>query len=56
MPEGVDWKAFRKVMSPLGNSTPDEIADVVLFLASDETPLHDRRGRLDRRRHHRLTG
>jgi NAD(P)-dependent dehydrogenase (short-subunit alcohol dehydrogenase family) len=37
MPEGVDWKAFRKVMSPLGNSTPDEIAGVVLFLASDET-------------------
>ena len=55
MPEGVDWKAFRKVMSPLGNSTPDEIASVVLFLASDETPLHDRRGRLDRRRHHRLS-
>jgi NAD(P)-dependent dehydrogenase (short-subunit alcohol dehydrogenase family) len=37
MPEGVDWKAFRKVMSPLGNSTADEIAGVVLFLASDET-------------------
>jgi NAD(P)-dependent dehydrogenase (short-subunit alcohol dehydrogenase family) len=37
MPDGVDWKAFRKVMSPLGNSTPDEIAGVVLFLASDET-------------------
>jgi NAD(P)-dependent dehydrogenase (short-subunit alcohol dehydrogenase family) len=37
MPEGVDWKAFRKVMSPLGNSTPEEIAHVVLFLASDET-------------------
>jgi NAD(P)-dependent dehydrogenase (short-subunit alcohol dehydrogenase family) len=37
MPEGVDWKAFRKVMSPLGNSTPDEIANVILFLASDET-------------------
>ena len=37
MPEGVDWKAFRKVMSPLGNSTPDEIAGVVLFLLSDET-------------------
>jgi NAD(P)-dependent dehydrogenase (short-subunit alcohol dehydrogenase family) len=37
MPEGVDWKAFRKVMSPLGTSTPDEIAGVVLFLASDET-------------------
>ena len=37
MPEGVDWKAFRKVMSPLGNSTPEEIAGVVLFLASDET-------------------
>ena len=27
MPEGVDWKAFRKVMSPLGNCTPDEIAE-----------------------------
>jgi NAD(P)-dependent dehydrogenase (short-subunit alcohol dehydrogenase family) len=37
MPDGVDWKAFRKVMSPLGNSTADEIAGVVLFLASDET-------------------
>jgi NAD(P)-dependent dehydrogenase (short-subunit alcohol dehydrogenase family) len=37
MPEGVDWKAFRKVMSPLGNSTPEEVAGVVLFLASDET-------------------
>jgi NAD(P)-dependent dehydrogenase (short-subunit alcohol dehydrogenase family) len=37
MPEGVDWKAFRKVMSPLGNSTPEEIAGVVLFLLSDET-------------------
>ncbi|MGQ0824125.1 MAG: SDR family NAD(P)-dependent oxidoreductase [Actinomycetota bacterium] len=35
MPEGVDWKAFRKVMSPLGNSTPEEIAGVVLFVASD---------------------
>jgi len=36
MPEGVSWKAFRKVMSPLGNSTPDEIAGVVLFIASDD--------------------
>lgn len=36
MPEGVDWKAFRKVMSPLGNSTPEEIAGVVLFVASDD--------------------
>ena len=35
-PEGVDWKAMRKVMSPLGNSTPDEIANVVAFVASDE--------------------
>jgi NAD(P)-dependent dehydrogenase (short-subunit alcohol dehydrogenase family) len=35
-PEGVDWKKMRKVMSPLGNSTPDEIANVVLFIASDE--------------------
>jgi NAD(P)-dependent dehydrogenase (short-subunit alcohol dehydrogenase family) len=37
LPEGVDWRAFRKVISPLGNSTPDEIANVVLFVASDET-------------------
>jgi NAD(P)-dependent dehydrogenase (short-subunit alcohol dehydrogenase family) len=36
MPEGVDWKAFRKVMSPLGNSTAEEVAGVVLFVASDD--------------------
>jgi NAD(P)-dependent dehydrogenase (short-subunit alcohol dehydrogenase family) len=35
-PEGVDWKKMRKVMSPLGNSTPEEIAKVVAFIASDD--------------------
>jgi NAD(P)-dependent dehydrogenase (short-subunit alcohol dehydrogenase family) len=35
MPEGVTWKAMRKVMSPLGNSTPEEIAGIVAFVASD---------------------
>ena len=35
-PEGVDWKALRKVMSPLGNSQPEEIANVVAFIASDD--------------------
>jgi NAD(P)-dependent dehydrogenase (short-subunit alcohol dehydrogenase family) len=35
-PEGVDWKVMRKVMSPLGNSTADEIANVVAFVASDD--------------------
>ncbi len=35
-PEGVDWKAMRKVISPLGNSQPEEIANVVAFIASDE--------------------
>jgi len=35
-PEGVDWKSMRKVMSPLGNSQPEEIANVVAFVASDE--------------------
>ncbi len=35
-PEGVDWKAMRKVMSPLGNSQPEEIARVVAFVASDD--------------------
>jgi len=35
-PEGVEWKALRKVMTPLGNSTPEEIARVVAFVASDD--------------------
>jgi NAD(P)-dependent dehydrogenase (short-subunit alcohol dehydrogenase family) len=35
-PEGVNWKEFRKFMSPLGNSTPEEIASTVAYLASDE--------------------
>src|SRR4029077_5481751 len=35
-PEGVDWKQLRKVISPLGNSTPEEIAKVVAFIASDD--------------------
>jgi NAD(P)-dependent dehydrogenase (short-subunit alcohol dehydrogenase family) len=35
-PDGVDWKEFRKVMTPLGNSTPEEIAKVVAFIASDD--------------------
>jgi NAD(P)-dependent dehydrogenase (short-subunit alcohol dehydrogenase family) len=35
LPEGADWKALRKVMSPLGNSTPEEIAEIVVFVASD---------------------
>jgi len=34
-PEGVDWKSMRKAMSPLGNSKPEEIANVVAFVASD---------------------
>ena len=35
MPEGVTWKEFRKVMTPLGNSQPEEIANVAIFIASD---------------------
>ena len=35
MPEGVSWKEFRKVMTPLGNSQPEEIANIALFIASD---------------------
>jgi NAD(P)-dependent dehydrogenase (short-subunit alcohol dehydrogenase family) len=35
MPEGVSWKALRKVMTPLGNSSPEEIAVIVAFVASD---------------------
>ena len=35
-PEGVSWKDLRKVMTPLGNSTPEEIAKVIAFIASDD--------------------
>ena len=35
MPEGVSWKEFRKSMTPLGNSQPEEIANIALFVASD---------------------
>jgi NAD(P)-dependent dehydrogenase (short-subunit alcohol dehydrogenase family) len=34
-PDGVDWKSMRKIMSPLGNSAPEEIANVVTFILSD---------------------
>ena len=36
MPEGTSWKELRKVMTPLGNSTPDEIARVIAFVASED--------------------
>ncbi len=35
MPEGVSWKDLRKVMTPLGTSQPEEIANVAIFIASD---------------------
>ena len=35
MPEGVTWKDLRKVMTPLGNSQPEEIANIAIFIASD---------------------
>ena len=34
--EGTSWKELRKVMTPLGNSTPDEIARVIAFVASED--------------------
>jgi NAD(P)-dependent dehydrogenase (short-subunit alcohol dehydrogenase family) len=36
MPEGVTYKDLRAIMTPLGNSTPAEIANIVAFVASDE--------------------
>jgi NAD(P)-dependent dehydrogenase (short-subunit alcohol dehydrogenase family) len=36
LPEGVDRKAIYKLISPLGNSQPDEIAALIAFIASDE--------------------
>ena len=35
-PEGVSWKEFRAFMSPLGSATPEQIANVITFVASDE--------------------
>jgi NAD(P)-dependent dehydrogenase (short-subunit alcohol dehydrogenase family) len=35
-PEGVNWKEFRRFMSPLGNSAPEEIASTIAYVASDE--------------------
>ena len=36
MPEGVTYKDLRAIMTPLGNSQPEEVANVVAFVASDE--------------------
>ncbi len=36
IPEGASWKDLRKSMTPMGNSTPDEVAAVIAFVASDE--------------------
>jgi NAD(P)-dependent dehydrogenase (short-subunit alcohol dehydrogenase family) len=36
MPEGVTYKDLRAIMTPMGNSTPDEIANIVAFVASDD--------------------
>ena len=36
MPEGVDLRAFAKVRSPYGNCTPEEVANLIAFVASDE--------------------
>lgn len=36
LPPDADPKAIRKLMSPLGNSQPEEIAALIAFVASDE--------------------
>ena len=36
LPEGANLKDLRAIMTPLGNSTPEEIANIVAFVASDE--------------------
>jgi len=36
LPEGADPKAIRKLMTPLGNAQPDEVATLVAYVASDE--------------------
>jgi NAD(P)-dependent dehydrogenase (short-subunit alcohol dehydrogenase family) len=37
LPDGADFKALRTMMTPLGFSTPAEIAASVAFIASDES-------------------
>jgi NAD(P)-dependent dehydrogenase (short-subunit alcohol dehydrogenase family) len=36
LPEGADPKAIRKIMTPLGNAQPEEVASLIAFIASDE--------------------
>lgn len=36
LPEGADHKAIRKLMSPLGNAQPEEVATLVAYVASAE--------------------
>jgi NAD(P)-dependent dehydrogenase (short-subunit alcohol dehydrogenase family) len=36
LPEGADYKRLAKLTSPMGKSTPEEIAGVVAFVASEE--------------------
>ena len=36
LPEGADRRSLHKVISPLGNSEPEEVAGLVAFIASQE--------------------
>jgi NAD(P)-dependent dehydrogenase (short-subunit alcohol dehydrogenase family) len=36
LPEGANLKDLRAIMTPMGNSTPEEIANIVAFVASDD--------------------
>jgi NAD(P)-dependent dehydrogenase (short-subunit alcohol dehydrogenase family) len=36
LPDGADPEIFRNLMTPLGNSTPAEVAALIAFVASDE--------------------
>ncbi|MFQ5667461.1 MAG: SDR family NAD(P)-dependent oxidoreductase [Candidatus Binatia bacterium] len=36
LPEGADPKAIRKLITPLGNAQPEEVASLIAFVASNE--------------------
>jgi NAD(P)-dependent dehydrogenase (short-subunit alcohol dehydrogenase family) len=36
LPEGANPKSLNKLISPLGNAQPDEVAALIAFVASDE--------------------
>ena len=50
LPEDADFDVLRPIMSRIGVSEPEEVAECIAYVASDDGALHDRLDHLDRRR------